>query len=337
MFSIRSRNVNTALPEALRMLKTHGIQEETRNGSVLRFPRPLHVEIMNPRERVLTWHKRDANPFFHLMEFVWMMAGRNDLEFLEFFNSKFGQFSDDGKTIRAAYGHRWRSAFDKDQLAEILHILRKDPKSRRAVLAMWDVDLDLAAKSVDQPCNLSAVFKIENGGLNMHIMNRSNDLIWGMFGANVVHFSMLQEWMANCLNVPVGVMTTYSVDAHAYLWLDKTHVLMEDAQDLEGFGGFDPYADGSVKVPIFDIVEVSQGRSWQMELQKFFHFEKPWEHKEYFSEPFFLELVIPMYHAWYVRKHDIGSGLEQIKNMTVKDWGLTAAAWIGRREKINEY
>ena len=46
------------------------------------------------------------------------------------------------------------------------------------------------------PCNTAIYFKVREGKLNMTVSNRSNDVIWGTFGANVVHMSILQEYVA---------------------------------------------------------------------------------------------------------------------------------------------
>jgi hypothetical protein len=146
------------------------------------------------------------------------------------------KFSDDGVTFNGAYGYRWRrswidmeatAAFDMpgqnvDQLDTIIKHLSRTPHSRRAVLDMWQVQDDLLKvdTSKDVCCNLSAVFQIHGGDLHMTVYNRSNDVILGMLGANAVHFSYLQEYIANSLNLSMGPYTQVSCNAHVY----KSHV-----------------------------------------------------------------------------------------------------------------
>ena len=131
MIEIRARNVNVAVSEALWKLKVVGVQEDTRNGPVIAFPEPVVTTYERPQERVLFWGERDANPIFHLMESIWMLAGRRDVAFLEQFNSKIGQYSDDGKVFNAAYGYRWRDHFGYDQLTEIIKLLKEEPHTRQ--------------------------------------------------------------------------------------------------------------------------------------------------------------------------------------------------------------
>ena len=94
---ITAINVNNLFVEGLWRFKTCGTLTQTRNGEAYRIDEPVLTKIQNPTERVLFYGKRDANPIFHLMESIWMLAGRNDVAFLQQFNSKIGQFSDDGE------------------------------------------------------------------------------------------------------------------------------------------------------------------------------------------------------------------------------------------------
>ena len=50
----------------------------------------------------------------------------------------------------------------------------------------------------------------------MTVCCRSNDIIWGTYGTNAVHFSMLQEYLAARLNAQLGVYRHISDSFHAY-------------------------------------------------------------------------------------------------------------------------
>src|SRR6185369_13562421 len=108
MREITVHNVNQALMEGLHWLLAVGEKEDSRNGLVLVSPVPVMTTYLRPCQRVLFSPMRDANPFFHLMEALWMLAGRDDLAWPLYFNSKFGAYSDNGVTVHGAYGHRWR-------------------------------------------------------------------------------------------------------------------------------------------------------------------------------------------------------------------------------------
>ncbi len=89
------REATAATPNTWRMISPRGLE-------TIEFKGTWITEYECPRERVLFSRERDANPFFHLMESLWILAGREDLGFLEHFNSNMRQFSDDGTTFNAS-------------------------------------------------------------------------------------------------------------------------------------------------------------------------------------------------------------------------------------------
>ncbi len=219
MHVLKGRNVHWLLPEAMRYIQSRGVERDSRNGLVLQAPTPVSSVYERPDERVEFHEERDSNPFFHLLESLWMLDGRRDVAWLSQFNSNIGRYSDDGSVFHGAYGWRWRQAFDLDQIKIIAQALLKNPDDRRQVLQMWSAPDDLGVSSKDIPCNLLAVFGVSplDGRLDMIVYNRSNDTIWGCYGANAVHFSVLHEWMAAAVGRPLGTYTQVSFNWHLYL------------------------------------------------------------------------------------------------------------------------
>lgn len=261
MITIGSRNVNYALWAGARLLRSQGVERDSRNGPVLLAPRPVTTVYECPTERVLLHPGRDANPFFHLFESLWMLAGRQDLAPLLEFVKNMVNFSDDGgKTQPGAYGFRWRGQFDYrkgqtlDQLAWAIKRLKADPNDRRVVIQMWDPAADAYAADRggrDVPCNLIALPSVgTDGRLNLTVYNRSNDMVWGAYGANAVHFSVLQEFLAAGVGVPVGRYYQVSNNFHGYL------ATIGKAGEEWPWGGQinpDPYASGAIlPMPMWD-------------------------------------------------------------------------------------
>jgi hypothetical protein len=121
---IKVRNVNEAFSDIFWKMKAMNLEpEQTRNGPAYVMPEPVTTIYTHPDERVLFNRKRDCNPVFHLMESIWMMAGRNDVAFLSQFNKNMVNFSDDGVTFNAAYGYRWRHHFGFDQIRAVIKTL----------------------------------------------------------------------------------------------------------------------------------------------------------------------------------------------------------------------
>ncbi len=244
MHTIRVRNVAEALPAGLKYLLWEGRREESRAGPVIVAGCPVTTVYERPTERVVFSAVRDANPFFHLAEALWMLAGRNDAAFPNRFVRDFGErFAEPDGTVHGAYGFRWRYHFGYDQIHTVVQTLRNDPSSRQCVLSMWDASVrtadggeaeDLRGKWRDRPCNTQVYLRIrgdrgmvdhgsgdvrdyDNRVLDITVLCRSNDIIWGAYGSNAVHFSILQEYLAAKIGVGVGLYYQVSNNYHAYV------------------------------------------------------------------------------------------------------------------------
>ena len=110
---INARNVNDALLLGIDLFNddTNYRVQESRNGTTYEALEPVTTVYSNPCERVCLLKARDANPFFHYIESLWMLAGRKDLKPLTYFVKSMEDFSDDGETLWGAYGWRWKSYF----------------------------------------------------------------------------------------------------------------------------------------------------------------------------------------------------------------------------------
>lgn len=223
MYVIEVPNVNYALHDGLDYLAHYGVLEETRNGPAIVAPGPVSTVYTKPWQRVLFSPKRDANPFFHLVEAMWIIAGRKDVKSLAMFNKRIADYSDNSIEFHGAYGYRLRSAQGFDQIRRAIGLLRATPDSRQVALQIWDAKLDLGAKSKDIPCNDFVLLRIRKDPkhalgkvLDLTVANRSNDVIWGAYGANAVQFSFLQEYMAAAIGVGMGRYTQISHNYHAY-------------------------------------------------------------------------------------------------------------------------
>lgn len=316
MRMIHARNVNDAFTVGVRMLLSDGFRQPSRVGEVLTMGGPVTTTYECPRERVLFHEARDANPFFHLMESLWMLAGRDDVKWISEFSSGISQFSDDGVSFHGAYGFRWRNHFDFDQLKSIQHVLEEDPNSRRAILGMWDPNCDLGGFGKDYPCNLSIAFRIRHERLDMTVFNRSNDIIWGAYGANAVHMSVLQEILAGLLGVKVGCYYQVSNDYHAYVDVIGK---LGDVQPHP----MCPYDNGTVRPhPMVD-----DPGTWFVDLQNFMEGGLSPYHNQFFGG-----VAGPMRRAWYLWKDkSFLEALQEISTITAPDWRFACDAWIRRR------
>jgi len=314
--------------------------QDSRNGITREAHGPVTTVYQKPWQRVLFNSERDANPFFHLYEAIWMLAGSNDLRKLVHFNSGMAAFSDDNKTLNGAYGYRWRHQFDVDQLSLVIDILKKDPDSRRAVLQMWDVIYDLDSSSKDVPCNTNIYFKIRDEQLHMTVCNRSNDMIWGAYGANVVHMSVLQEYMAASLGVGMGKYYQISDSFHVYeneQWEKVKHLELDPFYWKEWKSHYPEKHYPLVSKPDIFLKECV-GFLQQIPPRRLTG--RPEESNEWppiiiddFMNYFFLDVLIPMVNAYlHHKKRDYDQCYQYLTQIKAEDWQKACFEWIKRRE-----
>ncbi len=354
MHTITVRNVQEALPKGLDYLDQSGVLLDSRNGPMYEAPCPVTTVYQKPTERVIFWSYRNANPFFHFMEGLWMLNGANDLETMHHYNKGMKNYSDDGETLWGAYGWRWRRFFGGygakiDQLNIIAHMLDRNPEDRRAVLQMWSID-DLARKGKDVPCNTCIYFKIRNNKLNMTVSNRSNDVIWGAYGANAVHMSMLQEYMAGRIGVEVGVYNQVSDSYHAYknIFDDllqqfaKDDILDYYVQSLpHNKMRMNPYMQKTVSpYPMMNKKyeaphHQNSSFRWDDELRNFLKREPFKELRRItLSEPdsFWADVAVPIQDAWaHWKNKDIVLAMKELDNCKATDWRKACIEWLERK------
>ncbi len=350
---IRARNVHTALPMALHKIRVEGIARNSRNGRVLQMPEPTATVYLNPTERVVFHSWRDANPFFHFYESLWMLAGRNDIAPLARYVKRMADYSDDGVTQNAAYGHRWRNAqgfspefisdsgekcewhpYETDQLKIIVDGLKKNKDDRQLVLQIWDHVRDLGTETKDHACNLMATFQVGvDGRLHMSVFCRSNDLVFGCYGANAVHFSVLLEYVARSAGLNVGTYTQISVNLHAY---DSNAAALYQYGTKHEADVADPYELGPLYV--YPLMSTDQ-ESWDADCRNFVTDSGRLPESLSFNDRFFSDVAVPIVRAHDILKDDSDNperfrlALSSLYLCRADDWRTACVEWVQRRAK----
>jgi len=284
------------------------------------------TEYLRPDERVLFSPERDANPFFHFMEALWIIDGRNDVATLTRYNKKMSEYSDNGETFHGAYGFRIRAFHGIDQLRRVIRLLGDDPDTRRAVVAIWDPIADLGANSKDIPCNDLIFFKLRDGRLNITVSCRSNDAIWGAYGANAVQFSTIQEFVARALRVEVGSYIQVSDSFHVYTQQDAWLKVRSSPASV------DRYATQNIKP--YPLINGTRWEEWLFQLLEVMegaHREQCGHYDSYFLDVFF-----PIQLAWDM--HKAGQTQEAINHLAAhckaEDWKIACIEWLQRRMSV---
>jgi len=247
--------------QLIRDLTNSGRGIVVRGHECIESKEPVTLVYRNPGACWMCIPGRKFNPFFALAEVVWILSGRGDVDWICYFNENMRMFQDgDNPQFHGAYGTRifkWSNLGSQptretflhiDQLSYALFKLRKDSFTRQAVISIWDPVLDNLMVSKDYPCNNLVYFSLRDGVLDMTVVIRSNDLVWGV-PYNAVQFTHLLAYTAGNLQVKMGTLTYVIQNLHYYmhLYTQTLATLLEAA-----FSGGQIISE---KIPGFDVVD----------------------------------------------------------------------------------
>jgi hypothetical protein len=193
------------------------------------------------------------------------------------------------------------------------------PNDRRTVVSMWDGVYDLMKENdiKDVPCNTHIYFSVRSEYLNMTVCNRSNDLIWGMCGANAVHMSFLLEYMAARVGVRIGEYVQFTNNLHAYKEVLWKHKLSQ--------ADYNPYLGMEAPLPLVLNADV-----FDYEVKAFCEGTKT-----SYTEPFIATVAVPMAEAYAAyRKGDYDGALECSNRIKSADWRRACVEWLQRRRTL---
>lgn len=194
-------------------------KQKSRLGNTIEVPR-VAISISDPGQRYTFSRLPAINPAFAIAEVVWIMTGRNDAAFLNYFNHSLPKYAGDTPSYHGAYGNRLRSAFGIDQLERAAATLRSQRDSRQVVLQIWDAASDFPLPcgtpvSSDVPCNVTSMLKVRDNRLEWTQILRSNDLFRGV-PYNFIQFMTLHEIVAGWIGVEPGCYCHLSDSLHLY-------------------------------------------------------------------------------------------------------------------------
>lgn len=343
------RNVNEAFHRVIGTAREECVERPSRNGPVWEYPETVSTVYSHPTERVLFNEARNHNSIFAWAETLWMLAGRDDLAFLTPMNARMAEYSDDGKNIRgSAYGKRWRSWFGNDQLDLAIERLRANLNDRRVVIQHWDASTDNVISSKDVPCNLLILpyarpsDESKSGyELDLTVMCRSNDMIYGAYGSNAVHFSILQELIASAIGIDVGTYTQISNSLHLYTEFDISKKVLAEVHVDKYFQnrGSDYQIHGVNPHPL-----IASDESYEEFMGDVGTFFKKFDSSEPvgrkdFATTWFREVWSPIWNSYqiWITERNMPSGPEKVFETLSKcrasDLKLDVSRWYQRRIK----
>ena len=225
MYGFYGNNLNHLASSAAFNLWDKGSYRKSDKGEVLELKRAIS-ELRNPLSRYLNIPGRNNNIFASIAETFWVLAGRSNVDgWLESFIPRATLYTNENS-------HDWYIAYGKQiyrdgQLASVITRLKESVHTRQAVLSIFDSSKETVqslvnnlgtTESKDLSCNNILYFSTDNTGknLDLHVCNRSNDIIYGAYAINVFEFTVLQELVAAAVGLDLGVYSVYHNNLHVY-------------------------------------------------------------------------------------------------------------------------
>lgn len=211
---VYAKNANQSWLMIMEQLKKYGKESKPR-GQKIKEILGFNVCIENPIDRIIYSPSRKMSMSYAVGEFIYYITGNNTLDFIQYYSKQFKNFTDDGKTINSAYGYRifgYSNLFEFNQWEFIKNKLKQDPDTRQAIIHLH---MPNNKPTNDELCTLTLQFMIRDNKLNLLVNMRSNDIIWG-YTYDVFNFTLLQELMANELNIPIGKYYHNAASMHIY-------------------------------------------------------------------------------------------------------------------------
>ena len=208
---IAGDTLDDLLRHVIEAVLSHGLEITPSRGAAKELNGVL-LELRDPTAR-LSRTETKGKPFSCLGEFLWYMAGTNELPFIGYYLRDYKKYAD-GNYIYGGYGPRLFDWKGVDQVHRIIDILKTKPDSRQAVIQLFDA-IDLSEEHKDIPCTCTLQFTIRNGSLNLFTYMRSNDVMIGL-PHDFFSFTMLQEVVARYLSVQLGTYKHAVGSLHIY-------------------------------------------------------------------------------------------------------------------------
>lgn len=175
---------------------------------------------------------RKVNVAYAAMEFLWYCgADRADQSICQYatiwkkliqhdggINSNYGQYMLN-PYIGGAYGNPDKGIMQISQFEHCVQELIANRDSRRASMVLLKQE-HLYKTNTDMVCTFGMTFHIRENRLNMHVMMRSNDAVWGLTN-DAFCFNMIQRLMVVRLrehypDLQVGVYVHDAASLHVY-------------------------------------------------------------------------------------------------------------------------
>jgi len=200
--------------QILRTAKDLGYFREDRTGigSKSIFSSSISFDLTSGLFPLITGKKM----FFKniISEFLWFINGETNIDrFKKYGVSIWDAWADEDGNLGPVYGYQMVNYNGQkiNQLEQVIDSLINNPDSRRHIITLWN-PIQLKEMRLP-PCYLYFQFFVENGRLNLQVVQRSADLFIGV-PYDIAMLSLFLIYIANKVELTPAILKITMVDAH---------------------------------------------------------------------------------------------------------------------------
>lgn len=175
------------------------------------------IKIENPIDNSINTKWRKWKSSYAEYEWDWYLSKNPNAINIAKIAKIWNNMMDENGNVNSNYGYQWSRS---DQLNKVISLIKANKETRRASISIYDgKEIDLYDK--DTPCTYAINFYISRNKLfgidelNMQVMMRSNDLIYG-FCNDQYCFSKLHKFVSDELNINIGNYFHFACNMHIY-------------------------------------------------------------------------------------------------------------------------
>lgn len=168
-------------------------------------------EILNPTDNLIETDWRKWSKDYADLEWSWYLSGNRNADEIARHAKIWKSCQDDMGNVNSNYGWQWRR---NNQIDYVINELKSNRDTRRAAITIYDAK-EWETYTKDTPCTYAIWFNIIGDKLNMSVMMRSNDLVYG-FCNDQYCFSNIQKMIAKELLLDIGTYYHFVNDIHIY-------------------------------------------------------------------------------------------------------------------------
>lgn len=204
---------DTVYHNLLKDILDNGVESSDRTGvgTVSVFGRQLRFNLKEGFPLITT-----KKMFFNGMvdELLWFISGSTNVEDLPERTKKWWTpWARPDGSLGKTYGYQMRR-LKVDQLKSVVESIKKDPYSRRHIIALWNPEMTQDMQL--PPCHGNHIqFYVRNNTLSCSMLQRSADCFIGL-PVNIASYALLTHMVAQVCDLGVGELIININDAHIY-------------------------------------------------------------------------------------------------------------------------